>query len=73
MQRLIALTIFLGVSVALGSIFWVQKCINLNTITYTDSEQAFLRHYLRATGKANQRQSLVCQVVEIPLHLRKFD
>ena len=70
MQRLM---IFLGVSVALGCIFWVQKCINLNIITYTDSEQAFLSHHLRATGKADQKQSSVCQVVEIPLHLRKFD
>jgi len=64
---------FIVVPVMIGTTYWLSQCINLDTVTYGDSEAAFLVGHIKKLGKDKQTQLRICTVMDIPLHMRKYD
>jgi hypothetical protein len=65
-------TTFLGIGSIIGGTYWISKCINLNTITFGDSEAAYYTQEIKRARKNQQPQPVACTGVDIPLHMRKY-
>lgn len=63
----------LVLSACAGCIAWTSTCINIDRVTYGDSEAAYLGNELRQQGKHLLPQLDIFTVVDIPLHMQKFD
>ena len=73
MKTLIVAIMLVGGLSLVGSLYWISKCINLDTVTYGDSEAANYNYYLRQTGKILQKPKQLCASIDIPSHIRKYD